>query len=209
MPERPNQRLRLKLTNGSEFEAEGTAEFVAGERQEFMNLQYPPESGGTPGAPTGLQPAWDTLTEVSGPILRLRSKLRGKQAETEASLILLAAARMSLQETQPTASQLTRWLRSSGYPVGRIDRILLELHPDLMREFGGTVDDIVSLLTKAGYRGWCVDHSPEASRRAAYAREVDVESLLQPIGPETSWERWGTWPHTVWAREGVELMRAA
>ena len=93
--------------------------------------------------------------------------------------------------------------------VGRIDRILLELHPDLMREFGGTVDDLVSLLTKAGYRGWCVDHSPEASRRAAYARAVDVESLLQPIGPETSWERWGTWPHTVWAREGVELMTAA
>ena len=119
-------RLRLRLPDGAEFEAEGSAEFVAGERQEFWTGRTAKAAGAGADPQDAPEPAWDHLIETKGPVLQLRSKLPGEGAEREACLILLAAARGLLRQAKPTSAQLARWLRASGYPIGRVDRALAD-----------------------------------------------------------------------------------
>ena len=127
MPESAPHRLRLRLPDGAEFEAEGSAEFVAAERREFLGGR--PGKGVAAGAADSENPAepvWERLIEAKGPVLQLRTKLPGEGAEREACLILLAAARGVLRQAKPTSAQLARWLRASGYPIGRVDRALTD-----------------------------------------------------------------------------------
>ncbi|MEK7859272.1 MAG: hypothetical protein AAB320_09045 [Elusimicrobiota bacterium] len=124
-------RLRLKLPDGSELEAEGSADFVKGERQEFLTRNTSvtgAPSQGSP-APAGLREpeiAWETITERKGRHLQLRAKLAGPKTEKDACLVLLAASQKLLNDPKPTASQLAKWLRASGYPIQRMDRALHE-----------------------------------------------------------------------------------
>ncbi|MBI5595208.1 MAG: hypothetical protein HY928_03865 [Elusimicrobia bacterium] len=125
MPAEPNHRLRLRLPDGAEFEAEGTPDFISGERHHFIDSLRPPPTGTAAGAPeTPQEPAWDIVIETKGPVIQLRSKLEGPGAERDACLILLAAARSLLRQSKPTASQIARWLRASGYPITRVDRTI-------------------------------------------------------------------------------------
>lgn len=127
MPEEIGKsRLRLELPNGSVFEAEGSPEFLAAERREFFALQsnLDHEDQKAQEQPPGIEPPWETLLETHGRKIALRAKLRGEGVERDAGLILLAAARSILRERKPTAAQLARWLRASGYPVGRVDRAI-------------------------------------------------------------------------------------
>lgn len=120
-------RLKLRLPDGTEFEAEGSAEFVAAERRHFLAERAPRASEGPAGSPeTAQEPAWERITEAKGPVIQLRAKLPGEGSEHEACLILLAAARGLLRQAKPTAGQLARWLRASGYPVGRVDRAIAD-----------------------------------------------------------------------------------
>ena len=121
-------RLRLKLSNGAELEAEGTPDFVAGERREFLELHAPTqkvltrdEAGARP-----LEPAWEDVVEARGSNIQLRAKLLGDKGEKEACLILIAASQRMLRNAKPTAAQLARWLRASGYPVRRVDRAIAQ-----------------------------------------------------------------------------------
>lgn len=120
-----SHRIRLRLPNGSELEAEGTPEFVAGERREFLALQRPAPGSPAPGVPGAAPPAWEAIVESRAGLLQLRAKLRDK-TEKDACLVLLAAANALLRVAKPTAAQLARWLRASGYPVSRVDRALRE-----------------------------------------------------------------------------------
>ena len=123
MPADPSHhRLRLRLPDGAEFEAEGTPEFISRERLEFLAGRQRPAATGPDQTP--VEPPWATLIETKGPVLQLRSKLQGEGAERDACLILLAAAKSILRQTKPTASQLARWLRASGHPIGRVDRAI-------------------------------------------------------------------------------------
>ncbi|TBR24823.1 hypothetical protein EPO15_03305 [bacterium] len=122
--EKPH-RLRLRLPDGAEFEAEGTADFVAAERREFLGGRGGKTGAGSAASPESApEPVWETLIETKGPVLQLRTKLPGEGAEREACLILLAAARGILRQAKPTSAQLARWLRASGYPIGRVDRVI-------------------------------------------------------------------------------------
>jgi hypothetical protein len=58
-----------------------------------------------------------------------------------------------------------------------------------------------ALFRAAGYRGWSVDHSPEATRRAGYARRVDARALLSPLDASAPRD---AWPHQLWAAPGEE-----
>ena len=127
MPDRTH-RLRLKLPGGAELEAEGTAEFVLRERQEFLvrvqeepSISAPKEPRGTPQMPNI---SWGTITEIKGRNIQLRTKLRSDQSEKDACLVLLAASGKLLSQSKPTAAQLAKWMRSSGYPIQRMDRAL-------------------------------------------------------------------------------------
>ena len=48
---------------------------------------------------------------------------RGK-GRKDACLVLVAAAEKLLNLPKPTAAQLAKWLRASGYPILRVDRAL-------------------------------------------------------------------------------------
>jgi FkbM family methyltransferase len=83
----------------------------------------------------------------------------------------------------------------------RYRRLLLEVHPALLAERGRTAQDVFARLEGAGYRAWRIDHSPAATRRAAYAAVVEPISLLRPLG---SRDELDSWPHLLWAAPGFE-----
>lgn len=128
-PEGMPHRLRLRWPDGAELEAEGSAEFLRAERQEFITRlsdHRAATQGGPPSdLPDGGQPsiAWETITERRGRHIQLRAKLQGR-SEKDACLVLLAASHKLLNDPKPTAGQLAKWLRGSGYPVPRMDRAL-------------------------------------------------------------------------------------
>jgi hypothetical protein len=127
MPEGPPHRIRLKLPGGAEFEAEGAPEFVHQESRAFLrSLQGASEAGESPQHPLGPGPhiAWEGITELKGRALQLRCRLPAGKTEREACLVLLAASQRLLSQPKPTAAQLAKWLRRSGYPVSRMDRAL-------------------------------------------------------------------------------------
>lgn len=120
-------RIRLKMPNGAELEAEGDAEFVRQERAEFLLRQTP--APGTPGAAPdgGREPRveWNAVVEAKSGGLVLRGKIPGAdKSGRDAALVLLLASERLLSQPKPTAAMLGKWLRVSGYPVGRIDRTL-------------------------------------------------------------------------------------
>ena len=124
------QKLRLKLPDGSEFEAEGTPEFVRTERQEFISSIRPHSAGPAAAAPAkaGQEPfiSWEAIIERKAHNIHLRAKLSGDRSHKDACLVLLAASQKLLNQPKPTAAQLAKWLRVSGYPVQRMDRALQE-----------------------------------------------------------------------------------
>jgi hypothetical protein len=119
-------RVRLKLPNGAELEAEGDADFVRHEREEFY-LRQTVLPGLAPAASDAREPRvdWNAAVEAKGGGLVLRGKIpEGDKTGRDACLVLLAASGLLLNQPKPTAAMLGKWLRASGYPVGRLDRAL-------------------------------------------------------------------------------------
>ncbi|OGR94770.1 MAG: hypothetical protein A2V88_00885 [Elusimicrobia bacterium RBG_16_66_12] len=119
-------RLRLRLPTGAELEAEGDAEFVRQERAEFLIRQIPVAGAESAGG-TGREPRvdWNAVVEARSGGLTLRGKIAGgDKAGKDACLVLLMASDRLLSQPKPTAAMLGKWLRASGYPVGRMDRTL-------------------------------------------------------------------------------------
>jgi FkbM family methyltransferase len=83
----------------------------------------------------------------------------------------------------------------------RVKRLLLELHPALIAEHGGTAVQIIETLRKTGYSGWTIDHSAAATRRAAYEGAVNVQGLLRPLYESDELDQW---PHQLWLAPGTE-----
>jgi FkbM family methyltransferase len=90
----------------------------------------------------------------------------------------------------------------AGLRGRRYRRILLELHPAQLAEHGTGVGQVVDTLRAAGYRGWTIDHSPPAGRRAAYARSARPEDFLRPLDPA---DRLDAWPHQLWTAPDAPL----
>lgn len=117
-------RVRLRLPNGAELEAEGDAEFVKAERAEFMLQNVPVQEPGRPGQKEP-RVDWNAVVEARSGGLTLRGKIPGgDKAGKDACLVLLMASERLLSQPKPTATLLAKWLRASGYPVGRMDRTL-------------------------------------------------------------------------------------
>lgn len=120
-------RLRLKLPSGAELEAEGDAEFVRREREEFVLRHTPVEAPGAAGPQREPRVDWSAVVEARSGGLTLRGKIPGgDKGGKEAALVLLLASERLLSLPRPTATLLGKWLRASGYPVGRMDRTLLD-----------------------------------------------------------------------------------
>jgi FkbM family methyltransferase len=95
-----------------------------------------------------------------------------------------------------------------GLKQHRYRHVVMELHPVLLRAHGCSVNDILAAMTNYGYRGWWIDHSPAATRRAAYADRVEIGAFMRPIAAGEQTETSGagdTWPHALWTAPGVDL----
>ena len=95
---------------------------------------------------------------------------------------------------------LERTLRS-----GRARRLLLELHPLQLVEFGSSMNAVMDWLHGLGWRGWAIADDPQARRRASYGRDrhESPKAGLKPIDPIRATERDDDsstmpWPHQVW-----------
>jgi FkbM family methyltransferase len=88
-----------------------------------------------------------------------------------------------------------------GLARGRYRRVLVELHPGLHPRGRALEDDVAALFRAAGWRGWRVDHSAAATRRAAYARRPDPRALLVSLDGAAADD---PWPHHLWAAPGEE-----
>ena len=73
----------------------------------------------------------------------------------------------------------------------RVRRILLELHPQHLRDQGSSAERVIAYLRGYGYRPWKIDHAPSVYRRVA-AGDMDVNSALSPL---TDADDLGPWPH--------------
>jgi len=85
---------------------------------------------------------------------------------------------------------------SRGLADRRYRFVLLECHPQELAHAGASVDECLSSLVRAGYRGWRIDHSPSMHRRAAVQR-VPTAELLVPV--EDAHGGADVWPHFLWA----------
>ena len=118
-------RVRLKLPNGAELEVEGDAEFVRQEREEFVLRQTPLAGAAAEGPQREPRVDWNAVVEAKSGGLTLRGKIQGgDKAGKDACLVLLMASERLLSQPKPTATMVAKWLRASGYPIGRMDRVL-------------------------------------------------------------------------------------
>ena len=81
----------------------------------------------------------------------------------------------------------------AGLSARRYRAILLELHPGLLRDRGVDPEACLRRLSDRGYRGWAIDASPAAYRRAIDPA-VPIDALLRPL---EEWRR-SPWPHLLW-----------
>lgn len=80
--------------------------------------------------------------------------------------------------------------------AGRIENLLIELHPEAIARFGSTVETLLELPAANGYALRAIDHAPDAARRAAYGRSPDPTRFLVPLDPANL----GPWPHILATR---------
>ena len=80
-----------------------------------------------------------------------------------------------------------------GLALHRYRAVLLELHPRLLQARGVEPEACIRLLQQYGYRGWTIDASERAYRRAIDPGR-SIEPLLRPL------EEWRLtpWPHLLW-----------
>lgn len=106
--------------------------------------------------------------------------------------------KIDIEGSEEAALQgMTRGLAQHRYRC-----LLVELHPTILSKRGRDLEEVLAPLARHGYRGWWLDHSPAATKKACYRSVRDLGSFLQPIDtlhfPDT-------WPHTLWLPGEVEL----
>lgn len=174
-------KIRFRFPGGEEFEAEGTLEFIEKQRNYFLDLigKQPKKSTApipaatripnpaqaapfvpqaTPVAPeaTPVQEAfpakrlWETLLKEDGGEVILRRKMRLEPQE--AALLLLAGARVLLNQAECKALSLSQMLQKSGFTsAGRLDRLLQQEANNGYLQSEGVKRGRVYRLTNAGF----------------------------------------------------------
>jgi FkbM family methyltransferase len=88
----------------------------------------------------------------------------------------------------------------TGIRGGRYRRVLVELHPWEYADFAAQFAEMAEEMRAAGYRGWLVNESVEAARRAYYG--APAAPSLRPLDAASVT---GTWPHVLWTLPGREI----
>ena len=121
-------KIRFRLPNGEEFEAEGPQDFIEAQRNYFLRLighshpaaQQPVVTLPSPSVHTELY-LWEQLLKEDDSTLVLRRKAKLTPQETAA--LLIAGARVLLKKRSYPALELARSLKECGI-AGRLDRLL-------------------------------------------------------------------------------------
>ena len=127
----PNIKLRLKLQNGMEFEAEGSQEFVQTQKEAFLSIAAAQETtvarqNTIKHAPCDAkipESAWQYLTETKNGLIYLKAKT-SETGPAETALLLLAAWTETTGSKTMDALKLAKSIKKSGFSKGRLDRIL-------------------------------------------------------------------------------------
>lgn len=129
---------------------------------------------------------------------RPRVVVRGRPLDDvfdEAGVPHVDVLKMDIEGGEAAALRgLERYLSS-----GRIDFIVLELHPAALDRLGTSAAAVCDHLSAAGYEGWRIHHSPTTHYRAALPA-VDITTLLSPLRAGSDL---GVWPHVLWRRRGL------
>lgn len=134
-------KIRFRLPNGEEFEAQGPREFIEAQRNYFLALigqgkvaaQALSQSAGLTvvqpkPAPNTAAPQhteqylWEKLLKEDEDTLILRRK--AKLTSQEVAALVLAGARVLLKKPAYPALELARSLKACGIEGGRLDRLL-------------------------------------------------------------------------------------
>jgi len=86
-----------------------------------------------------------------------------------------------------------------GLKSGVYRRILLELHPAIIRSHGAAAESLIQGILSAGYDCWRIDHSSATTRKVAYGRLTAAEDLLLPYEATAALD---SWPHLLCVRSG-------
>ena len=132
-PEESRLKIRFRLPNGEEFEAEGSQQFIESQRNYFLTLigknaeplltsRSTVVSAGTPQSSHNELHLWEHLLKEDGETLILRHK--SKLPDTQLALLLVAGARVLLNKEAYSALELAKSLKASGITGGRLDRML-------------------------------------------------------------------------------------
>lgn len=143
-----NLKIRFRLLNGEEFEAEGSQSFIEQQRNYFLTLigkesnlsitPIPAQNNAQPviapliSAPiTSSQPdaslspvrLWERILREEGNVVAFRK--RHKLSLQEAVIVILAGARVLLHKKSCSALEVSRALKLSNINLtGRLDRLL-------------------------------------------------------------------------------------
>ena len=127
-------KMRFRLPNGEEFEAEGTREFIESQRNYFLKLIGHP----TPSVPLPVNSAlsfapattkhteqylWEQLFKEDGETLILRKK--SKYSAADIAILMLAGVRILFKKDKYSALDLAKSLKASNIEGGRLDRLLI------------------------------------------------------------------------------------
>lgn len=204
-------RVRLKLSTGEEFEAEGDRHFIAQEKDDFLKLlgrkssaprpqrqaeetpaplfreeqtplpptdnyitpaylrkktaELPPQ---TPPETAKIYPLeiWERVCKTEGSLVLIRRKSRHLTPQS-AALLVLAAAKVLLKQSEYSALSLVKSLKFGGYMEEgeRVDRLL---HNDIKE----------GIITAGGYkRGRAYSTSAEGFARAFVLAEKIVKEF--------------------------------
>ena len=128
----PTLKMRFRLPNGEEFEAEGTREFIESQRNYFLRMightetNNPQTNSFSNTLPEQQhhteQYLWERIFKEDGDTLILRNKT--KLVTVDIAMLLLAGARILLKKGEYSALELAKSLKASGIEGGRLDRLL-------------------------------------------------------------------------------------
>ncbi|MBP5429561.1 MAG: hypothetical protein J6Y25_01545 [Elusimicrobiaceae bacterium] len=137
-------KMRFKLPNGEEFEAQGPQEFIEAQRNYFLALigqqTLTAPSSRLPNTPSQSDrpvphffaaansraaqvSPWERLFRVQEHTLVLRRKAKISPQDT--AILILAAARDIFKQSAYSALELSRSLKALGIEGGRLDRLLV------------------------------------------------------------------------------------
>lgn len=84
----------------------------------------------------------------------------------------------------------------------RVRQLLVEVHPQDLKRHGMRTEQLLKILTDAGYRSLRVAHDPVTTRRAAYSRVFRWTDLLTPFDAAGGLDGW---PHLLFLAPSVNV----